>query len=135
MPSGLTLEILLALLLLLQIKHLVADFVLQNAFILDNRWRYGHPGGLLHAGIHVAGSALAFAAVGGAPAVIAAILLTEGVLHYHIDWAKDNYTRSSALTPRDGAFWRAIGIDQCLHQLTYLVMVWAWVRAWAGTAV
>lgn len=129
MPNGLPLEVLLALLLLLQVKHLVADFVLQNAYILDNRWRYGHPGGLLHVAIHMAGSALAFATVGGAPAAIAAIILAEGIVHYHIDWAKDNYTRSRALTPRDGAFWRAIGIDQCLHHLTYIAMTLAWVRA------
>lgn len=129
MPNGLPLEVLLALLLLLQVKHLVADFVLQNAYILDNRWRYGHPGGLLHVAIHMAGSALAFAAVGGALAALAAIILAEGIVHYHIDWAKDNYTRSRALTPRDGAFWRAIGIDQCLHHLTYIAMAWAWVRA------
>lgn len=129
MPAGSPTDLFLALLLLLQIKHLVADFVLQGPYILDNRWRYGHPGGLLHAGLHVAGSALAFAAVGGPAAAIAAILVTEGVVHYHIDWAKDNYTRARALTPRDGSFWRAIGIDQCLHQVTYLGMGWAWLAA------
>lgn len=126
MPTAQPIESLLALLALLQIKHLLADFVLQNAYILENRRHYGHPGGILHAAIHLAGSALAFGAVGGAPAMVALILVAEGLAHYHIDWAKDSYTHARALTPRDGAFWRAIGIDQCLHQLTYLAMAAAW---------
>lgn len=131
MPPHVSLEALLGLLLLLQLKHMVADFVLQTAYILDNRRHYGHPGGLLHAAIHMAGSALAFWAVGGDVSGLAVIVALEGVVHYHIDWAKDRYTHGRGLTPRDGAFWRAIGIDQCLHQVTYLAMAGAWA-AWAA---
>lgn len=129
MPTDQPIVSLLALLVLFQLKHLVADFVLQNSYILENRRHYGHPGGLLHAALHVAGSALAFAAVGGAPTVVAVILVVEGLVHYHIDWAKDSYTHARGLTPRDGAFWRAIGLDQCLHHLTYLAMAWAWAMS------
>ena len=115
-----------ALLLLLQAKHLLADFVFQSSFILENRRRYGHPGGILHAAIHMAGTAIALVFVGGNLPVIALIVLAEGVVHYHIDWIKDNFTHARGLTPRDAAFWRAMGIDQCLHQATYVAVVMAW---------
>ena len=121
-----SLSAMLALLLLLQAKHLLADYVLQSDYILANRRRYGHPGGLLHAAIHMAGSTLAFLPLGGSASAVAAIILIEGLAHYHIDWAKDSYAHLRGLTAQDGAFWRAIGIDQFLHQITYLAMVGAW---------
>jgi hypothetical protein len=46
-----------ALLLLLagfQVKHVLGDFVFQNAYILEHRRIWGHPGGLLHIAIHAA---------------------------------------------------------------------------------
>ena len=50
-----------------------------------------------------------------------AILLAEYVVHYHIDWAKEQLVRR--FDWRDGArFWNAIGFDQLLHGLTYLAI-------------
>lgn len=118
----------LLLLALLQVKHALADFVLQSPYIIENRRHYGHPGGILHVAIHAAGSLAAFL-VAGPPGlfVLAAILLAEAVLHYHIDWTKDNFVRARALSPSDAVYWYATGTDQFLHQLTYLGMVWVWL--------
>ena len=118
----------LLLILLLQIKHLVADFFLQNAYILRHKRFYGHPGGLLHVAIHLVGSLAALLAVGTALPVLTALLAVEALVHYHLDWAKDNLVLWRGLTPGDAAFWYAIGIDQALHQLTYLGMAFWWAR-------
>jgi hypothetical protein len=117
----------LVLLLLLQVKHVLADFILTSAYIIQNRWIYGHPGGLLHVAIHLVGSLIAFL-IAGLPGlgVLLILLIGEAVLHYHIDWTKDNLTRRYALTPKDAKFWWAMGIDQFLHQATYLVMAGYW---------
>ena len=48
--------LLLAALALLQAKHFLFDFVFQTPYQLKNKGTYGHPGGLLHAGLHAAGS-------------------------------------------------------------------------------
>lgn len=122
----------LLLLLLLQIKHVAADFFLQNAFIIQNRRFYGHPGGLLHVAIHLAGSLLALAIMGTSPGTLALILLVEGVIHYHLDWSKDNFVARRGLTPRDATYWFATGIDQGLHQATYLGMAAWWAMAAAA---
>jgi hypothetical protein len=117
----------LGLLALLQVKHVLADFVFQSAYIIGNRWIYGHPGGLLHVGVHAAGSLAAFAIIGlPALAVLAVLLIGEALVHYHIDWTKDNVVRRYALTPKDAKFWYATGIDQGLHQATYLAMAGYW---------
>ncbi len=52
-----------------------------------------------------------------------AIALGEFVLHYHIDWAKEQITRRNSWTPQNSGFWHALGTDQLLHGLTYLAIV------------
>lgn len=112
---------------LLQLKHVIADYLLQSPYILQNRYRYGHPGGLLHVGYHVAGTVLVLAVFGTALPVIALIGALEALFHYHLDWAKDNFTRKQGLGTQDSLFWWAIGVDQFLHQLSYLVMIAIWL--------
>lgn len=118
---------LLALLILLQTKHMFADYFLQTRMMLDGRETYLHFGRFLHAGIHAVGSLIAFVLVGTSLAFIIPVVLVEWVVHYHIDWMKGRYTAQQKLTPADAAFWRAAGVDQALHQLTYVVMIWAWL--------
>lgn len=118
---------LLVLLCLLQAKHMFADYFLQTKMMLDGRETYIHFGRFLHAGVHAVGSLLVFAVIGAPVAFILPLILAEWVVHYHIDWLKGRYTAIQKLTPADAAFWRAAGVDQALHQLTYVVMIWAWV--------
>jgi len=113
----------LLLLAAFQVKHFLGDFVIQNAYILNHRRIWGHPGGLLHVGVHAALSlpVLLFAGVHGA--LLAELLLGEAVFHYHVDWAKDLINYRAGWTPANKQFWWLTGIDQALHQLSYLVIV------------
>jgi hypothetical protein len=117
------------LLVLLQIKHVIADYVLQGRYILDNRHKWGHPGGLLHVAIHAVGSLFALVAVGTTATLTLLMLLAEAVVHYHIDWAKDGLNRRLGATPDRRAFWVLAGTDQGLHQLTYVGMAVWWAAA------
>jgi len=117
----------LVLLLLLQVKHVIADYFLQTEYILENRSKYGHPGGLLHAGLHAAGTAVILIGLSTPVALLVAILLAEAVFHYHLDWFKDNWVAARRLSPRDARFWHATGVDQALHQASYLALAWVWV--------
>lgn len=118
---------LLILLCLLQIKHMLADYFLQTRMMLDGRAQYAHFGRFLHAGVHAAGSFLAFSIV-GTPVVFALLIaLLDWVIHFHIDWWKGRHTADQELTPEDAAYWRASGVDQALHQLTYVGMIWLWL--------
>jgi hypothetical protein len=44
----------------------------------------------------------------------------EFVIHYHIDWTKEQFMRRMKLTQSDNAFWYALGADQLAHHLTYV---------------
>ena len=104
------------------IKHFICDFLLQRSYQYRNKWRYGHPGGLLHAAIHMLGTWLILVWISVPLAVAAAII--DGILHYHIDWAKAQINHRFNLSHNTDGFWILFGLDQMLHTLTYLFIVW-----------
>ncbi len=107
---------------LLFIKHFICDFVLQTPWQIKEKGVYGAPGGILHSGIHVVGTLLAIIPLMPSAGVVMALLATEFVIHYHIDWSKEQMVRRFQW--REGSpFWQAIGFDQLLHNLTYLGIV------------
>ncbi|WP_018184038.1 DUF3307 domain-containing protein [Kaistia granuli] len=112
----------LAVLTVFQIKHVICDFFLQTANQLQNKGRYGHPDGLIHAGIHALGSLPVFLILPTAIPVAALILAFEFFVHYHIDWLKNDLTRRYGWEIKDKQYWWAMGLDQFAHQLTYLAM-------------
>lgn len=112
----------IALFALLLVKHFLGDFVLQTKWQVHQKGIYGAPGGLVHSGIHVAGTLIALVVVMTPVSVIVPVLVTEYIVHYHIDWGKEKTVRYFGWL--DGArFWNAIGFDQLLHGLTYLAIV------------
>lgn len=122
-----TVATLLLLFCLLQVKHMFADYFLQTRWMLSGRGEYLHPGRAAHAAVHVVGTALCFLAIGAPAGFIASIAVLEWVVHFHIDWGKARYCDSKAFDPYQAGFWRAAGMDQALHQLTYVAMGWGWV--------
>ncbi|MEC7761480.1 MAG: DUF3307 domain-containing protein [Pseudomonadota bacterium] len=114
MTPGLALFILL----LLQLKHLLADYVWQNSWMIMNKGNYGHPGGLAHAGLHAVLTILILLVFGFPVGLVLIIGVIEFVIHYHIDFAKDQITRVRKPDPKKREYWVFHGIDQFCHQIT-----------------
>jgi hypothetical protein len=110
-------------LVVFQIKHFVCDYVLQTTYQYSNKGTYGHLGGILHAGIHAFGSIPAILIFMPPLPIIAAIVVGEFVVHYHIDWLKQAVDSRMYWTPKDAQYWHVFGADQLLHQLTYVVIL------------
>ena len=108
--------------LILTIKHFVCDYPLQTRWHLRNKGTYGHPGGIVHSAIHAVGTTLAFFVITPTLVVGLGIMVAEFLLHYHIDWTKENVIRRMGWTPQDGKFWLALGTDQTAHYLTYITI-------------
>ncbi len=125
-----SIQLVLAALLILQAKHFVADFLLQTPYQFLNKGKYGHPGGLIHAGIHALGSTLAFLVITPSLSMGIAIVAGEFIAHYHIDWLKERTTRVRQWTFPQAEFWWAFGADQAAHQVTYVVI--AGLLAWGA---
>jgi hypothetical protein len=111
-------------------KHAVADFGLQTQFIYHQKGIYGAVGGLLHASIHIALTLPVFLLFpSGAAGLAAALLAGEFIVHYHIDWAKEQIVRAYGWKLSDRQYWCALGLDQLLHGLTYVAILWIWLPA------
>jgi hypothetical protein len=105
-------------------KHAVADFYLQTPYQFLNKGIYGHPGGFLHAGIHAALTPFVYLVLmPGSLLLIVGIALGEFAVHYHVDWFKEQVMQRNGWTSQDRGFWYALGTDQLVHGLTYLVIV------------
>ena len=119
----------LTLLTLLLMKHFVCDFMLQRKYLYLNKGSYGHPGGLLHAGIHIVGT-FGVLALFIDPILALKLALLDGLVHYHIDFAKSNVNRKMELQIQHNQYWALLGFDQLLHQLTYVGIVCAITKGW-----
>lgn len=105
-------------------KHLIVDFPLQTPYQWMNKGTYGHGGGLLHALLHAIGTTFVllffFASIEGA--IILGLI--DGVIHYHIDWAKMNInSKFGWKADTHPEFWVLLGVDQWLHAMTYIMLV------------
>ncbi len=138
---------------LLFLKHLAADGPLQSKYQLKHKGTLGHPGGLLHAGIHTGLTALClvgwllWAPVGFQASdglVIAAILLAEFSIHYFTDFTKIKLDRhfgwskvevapdgTASLRISSHAYFIIFLADQTVHSLTYVWILYA-VGTWMG---
>jgi hypothetical protein len=116
-------EIVLILFALLSIKHFLADFVFQTNNMVLEKGNYGAKGGIYHSLIHALLTGLVFWSVLDSIGLVMFIAILDGVIHYHIDWAKININRSRKLTPADQSFWFWLGVDQLMHYLTYVGLI------------
>lgn len=118
-----TCTILLAL-TVLSVKHTVGDFFLQTPYQFANKGTYGHPGGLVHAGIHTLLTIPVFAVMPASSIMLGiGILAAEFMVHYHLDWSKEQLVKKFKLTQTDNWFWHLFGLDQLGHMLTYFAIV------------
>jgi hypothetical protein len=113
----------------LSVKHAIADYALQTPYQVFNKGKYGHPGGLLHAGIHIVLTAPVFLLLPPSSAGLGlAILAGEFLVHYHCDWLKERVNKRYGLQTDTAGFWHAFGADQLVHSLTYVVIIYLLVR-------
>lgn len=119
---------------LFNFKHLVLDFLVQNRFpyMWRNKHLLLHPGGWLHAGSHGLGSILILGSLSSfSPGWLLptlAVCFGEVLAHFFIDYTKMNLGKHFNWEPHTSShFWDLLGIDQFLHQTTYLVMLLIWM--------
>jgi len=121
---------LIAIFVILQIKHFICDYPLQTPYQLYNKGTYLHPGGILHSGLHALSTMAAFVVAPPTLALGAAIVIGEFLIHYHIDWAKEQIIKREGWVATQRQFWWAIGADQLFHHLTYVAIGALLVGAW-----
>jgi hypothetical protein len=115
-----------------QLKHFIADYLLQPSWMVHGKGSLGSMGGYLHAGIHAVASALVLLLVGTPLWLIGFLCLVEFVIHYLLDFAKIHYSHGVEERREPARYWGLFGLDQLLHQLTYVVMIFFALQAVTG---
>jgi hypothetical protein len=110
------------LLALFGIKHFIADYLMQFEYMLREKGIYGATGGLHHSLVHASWTFLILVCFVDNANTIIGLAFLDFVLHYHIDWAKQQLNRG--LTSADRMFWVWMGLDQALHYLTYIGIIY-----------
>ena len=108
----------------LELKHYVADYFLQPAWMLAGKGDLRQPGGYAHAGVHAALTALVLLLAAAPPATLMLIVAAEFVVHYVLDYSKIHYSRGVHVDTEPRRFWGLHGLDQLTHQLTYGVIIY-----------
>ena len=109
---------------LLFVKHWYIDFVNQSMEEVHGKGIYGNAYGLMHSIKHGVATFLIFCWFTGNFPFSVIIAFIDFALHYHIDWAKININKRWNYTVENPKFWMWLGLDQLLHSLTYLFLVW-----------
>jgi len=134
-------EAVFVLLVLLQAKHFLADFVFQPAWMYKNKGTFGHPGGIVHALVHGLATCAILALLpwqakmtsAGITLVICYIGMAEFAIHYIVDWGKVNWNNHYNWGPTTSEnFWKLLGFDQLLHQWTYIFIVVVYFKVWVA---
>lgn len=112
----------LVLLALFSIKHFIADFIMQYDYMVRDKGIYGAGGGLHHAVTHASWTFVILVPFVHTADQLLLLPLADFVIHYHIDWAKQQLNRG--LTAADRKFWIWLGADQALHYLTYVGIIY-----------
>lgn len=113
----------LALITLLMVKHVIADYFMQYSWMIKDKGTYGAWGGIAHAVWHGILTAVVLS-IFNIPLLLIFILpIFDGVLHYHIDYVKSNVWKTKAYTSAHQMYWVTHGVDQLLHFLTYVAIV------------
>jgi len=115
----------LLILIVLQIKHHIADFHIQSYSQTIRKGIYQDLVGVSHTLDHVIGTLLVLLIltpfINISPVMILVCGLIDFIIHYHIDWIKVKFGSKDFSNPR---FWQEFGIDQLAHQSTYLLFAY-----------
>ena len=116
----------------LEIKHFFADYVLQSGWMIRGKRSLFHAGGYVHAAIHVAGTA-AILKIAALPASIIILLaIAEFIVHFVLDFGKAHLGKNISSANRPHMFWMLNGLDQLLHHLTYVAIIFVVVAQFEG---
>lgn len=110
------------LLIVFQMKHLLADFFWQNSYMLGKFKDEGWVKPLAaHCSVHGVLTAIIVMSVTLNPLLTILLVSADVILHFCIDRAK--VISSRGITYENPKFWHNIGIDQLLHHITHYAFI------------
>ncbi|MEE2691879.1 MAG: DUF3307 domain-containing protein [Pseudomonadota bacterium] len=118
-------QFIFALLAVFQLKHFIADYALQTAWMVAGKSRPG-AGFIYPLSAHVLVHAgLTLAIVLYVEPALWYLALFDFVAHFAMDWIKASPLLLGRYNdPAKQSFWLPFGFDQMVHHLTHYVIIW-----------
>lgn len=117
-------ELFIWLLIFFQLKHFIADFVLQNVWMLQKSrpdWDFLAPLSI-HCGVH---AALTLAVTLYVNPSCWWLAVVDFVIHFTMDRIKAGPRYLGRFDDvRSKGYWVSFGVDQMVHHLTHLFLAW-----------
>lgn len=116
------------LIIIFHVKHFLSDFIFQNVYMLQKSrpgWDFFWPL-TIHCGVH---AAFTFAIVMWLNPACWWLAIVDFIAHFTMDRIKAGpryLGRFNNLTSK--AFWVTFGLDQTVHHLTHLYIVWVLIH-------
>lgn len=122
--------VLLTTLIWLQVKHFMADYVLQSEWMIGGKGNLRKPGPYIHASIHAV-AIMPILWLSSMDAIwVSAIASTEFLVHFLNDHLKAVHGHRQPHSIDTRLFWMLHGADQLAHHLTYSAILAAII--WHG---
>ncbi len=122
-------ETIFILLVIFQIKHFIADYPLQFPYMYENKGkRFGWILPLSdHAAVHGLFTLLILVGLSVFSVISTPVLLIAalGTMDYVTHFAIDRWKATRGVGPDTSAFWMHLGIDQMLHHLVGIIIIYA----------
>lgn len=106
--------------LLLNLKHFIAEYILQTPHIAGGKIRYGSVNSFIHIFHHAFGTMVTGLILKFNLVLILGLVIVESIIHYHVDWAVAHF---GAHSYKDKKYWQWLGIEQFMHQQTFILMI------------
>ncbi|MGR3344188.1 MAG: DUF3307 domain-containing protein [Paracoccaceae bacterium] len=117
-------EFILLMIVGLELKHFVADYLLQFDWMIKGKGSVSKLGGYFHAAVHAGGSFAVLVIAALPTTFIIVMVIAEFAVHYMLDFGKVHYSKDVSSVDRPRLFWALNGLDQLFHHLTYVVMTY-----------
>lgn len=128
------LQMIFVLLIVFQIKHFAADYILQGRYMLGKfapGWEFVRPLAA-HAGVHAAFTAYITWSVTQHWLLSLELALLDFGVHFAMDRIKASPKYWGRYKPHQRQFWWALGADQGVHHLCHYLLIWAMLMAGEG---
>ena len=105
---------------LINLKHFICEYILQDEYVFHHRLRYGSINSFIHTLHHAVGTLVVGLVLDFDLVLVVGLVLLEAILHYHIDWAIAHY---GARSYKDKKYWQWRGAEEFLHHSTFILMI------------
>jgi len=106
--------------ILLNLKHFICEYVLQDEHLFNHRIRYGSINSFIHILHHAFGTLVAGLLLDFDLVLIVGLIFIEAIIHYHIDWAMARY---GARSYKDKKYWQWRGAEEFMYHITIILMI------------